>query len=79
MPLPHAYTYPCTVQLRCHVVNLASPFHLLNASCTALHMQGNALPLAPHPLALLSTWTLVHPVSRHLLMLIVQVPLERFD
>ena len=31
MPLPHAYTSPCTVQLRRRVVNLASPLHQLNA------------------------------------------------
>jgi len=76
MPLPHTYTYPCTAQLRRCVVNLASPFHLLNTSSTALHMHRNA-PLAPHPLAPLSMWTLVHPASHHVLMLIVQVPLER--
>ena len=40
-------------------------------------MHRTAPPLALHPLVLLSTWTLVHPASRHLLMLIVQVPLER--
>jgi len=45
MPLPHAYTFPCTVQLRRRVVNLASPFHRLNTSCTALHMHRNAPPL----------------------------------
>ena len=61
MPLPHAYTSPCTVQLRCCVVNLASPFHLLNVSCTALHMLRTAPPLTLHPLAPLSTWILVHP------------------
>ena len=60
MPLPHAYTYPCIVQLRRRVVKLASPFHLLNASCTALHMHRNTHPLAVHPLAPLSMWTLVH-------------------
>ena len=78
MPLPHActYPYPCTAQLRRCVVNLASPFHLLNTSCTALHMHRNA-PLAPHPLAPLSMWTLVHLASHHRFMLIVQVPLER--
>jgi len=32
MPLPHAYTSQCTVQLRDRVVNLAGPLHLLNAS-----------------------------------------------
>ena len=34
---------------------------------------------SPYPalLAPLSTWTRVHPASRHLLMLIVQMPLER--
>jgi len=77
MPLPHAYTFPCTVQLRRRVVNLASPFHRLNASCTALHMHRTAPPLTLHPLAPLSTWMLVHPESHHLLMLIMQVPLER--
>jgi len=91
MPLPHAYTSPCTVQLRSRVVNLASPFHRLNASCaalnmhrtaphlacSALHMHCTTPPLTLHPLAPLSTWTLVHPASRHLLMLIMQVPLER--
>ena len=45
MPLPHAYTSPCTVQLRRRVVNLASPPHRLNASCTALHMHHTAPPL----------------------------------
>ena len=34
-------------------------------------------PLALHPLAPLSTWMLVHQSSHYLLMLIVQVPLER--
>jgi len=77
MPLPHAYTFPCTVQLCRRVVNLASPLHQLNASCTALHMHHTALPLTLHPLAPLSTWMLVHPESRHLLMQIMQVPLER--
>ena len=77
MPLPHAYTSPYTVQLRRCVVNLASPFHRLNASCTALHMHRTTPPLALHPLAPPSTWMRVHPSSRHLLMLIVQVPLER--
>jgi len=77
MPLLHAYTYPCIVQLRRRVINLVSPFHLLNASCTVLHMHHTAQPLAPHPLTPLSTWTLVHLVSCHLLTLIVQVPLER--
>jgi len=75
MQLPHAYTYPCTVQLRRRVVRLASQFHVLNASYTALHMHRNAPPLASHPLILLSMWTLAHLASRHLLMLIVQVPL----
>jgi hypothetical protein len=51
MPLPHAYTYPCTVQLCRRVDKLASPFHLLNASCTAMHMHCNAHLLGPHPLA----------------------------
>ena len=77
MPRPHAYTFPCTVQLRHRVVNLATPFHLLNASCTVLHMHRTAPHLALHPLAPLSTQTLVHPTSCHLLTLIVQVPLER--
>jgi len=77
MPLPHAYTSLCTVQLHRRVAKLASPFHRLNASCTALHMHCNTPPLALHPLAQLSTWMWVHPASRHLLMLIVQVPLER--
>jgi len=70
MPLPHAYTSPCTVQLRRRVVNLASPFHRLNALCTTLHMHRTAPPLALHPLAPLSTWMWVHPLSRHLLMFI---------
>ena len=70
MPLPHAYTSPCTVQLRRRVVNLASPFHRLNALCTTLHMHRTAPPLALHPLAPLSTWMRVHPLSRHLLMFI---------
>jgi len=35
MPLPHTYISPCTVKLRRRVINLASPLHLLNASCTA--------------------------------------------
>ena len=61
MPLPHVYTSPCTVQLRRCVVNLASPFHRLNASCTELHMLRTAPPLTLHPLAPLSTWILVHP------------------
>ena len=61
MPLPRAYTSLCTVQLCHHIINLAGPFHLLNASCTALHMHHSAQPPAPHPLAPLSTWTLVHP------------------
>ena len=47
MPPPHAYTSLCTVQLRCRVVNLASPFHRLNASCTALRMHRTAPRLAP--------------------------------
>ena len=51
MPLPHAYTSPCTVQLCRCVVNLASPFHQLNASCTAPHMHCTAPPLTLHPLA----------------------------
>jgi len=51
--------------------------HVCAVCCTALHMHRTAPPLALHPLVLLSTWTLVHPASRHLLMLIVQVPLER--
>jgi len=75
--LPHAHTYPCTVQLLRRVIKLAIPFHLLNASCTALHMHHNAPPVALHPTTLLSMWTLVHPVSGHVLMLNVQVPLER--
>ena len=41
------------------------------------HMHRIVPPLALHPLALLSTWMRVHPSSRHLLMLIVQVPLAR--
>ena len=76
MPLPHAYTFPYTVQLRRRVVDLASPFHRLNASCTQ-HMHRTTPPLALHPLAPLSTWMLVHTAACHLLMLIVQVPLER--
>jgi hypothetical protein len=51
MPLRHAYTSPCTVQLCRRVVKLASPFYLLNASCTALHMHRTAPPHALHPLA----------------------------
>jgi len=77
MPLPHANTSPCTIQFRRRVVKLASPCPLLNASCTALHMHLNAHSLAPHPLAPLSMWMLVHTVLRHLLMLLVQVPMER--
>jgi len=77
MPLPHAYTSTCTVQLHRRVVNLDSPFYMLKVSCTALHMHRTVLPLALHPLALISTWTLVHPASRHLLMPILHVPLER--
>ena len=49
MPLPHAYASPCTVQLHRRVVNLPSPFHRLNASCTMLHMHRTAPPLALHP------------------------------
>jgi len=45
MPLPRAYTSLCTVQLRRRVVNLASPLHWLNASCTALRMHHTAPPL----------------------------------
>jgi len=71
MPLPHAYTSPCTVQLHRRVLNLASPFYLLNASCTALHMHRTTPPFALHPLAPLSTWMLVHPSSHHQLMLTV--------
>ena len=77
MPLPHAYTSACTVHVHCRIVNLASPFHWLNASCTALQMHRTTPPLALHPFALLSTWMWMHLLSRHLLMLIVQVPLER--
>ena len=77
MPLLHAYTYPCIVQLRRRVINLVSPFHLLNASCTVLHMHHSALPLAPQTLIPLSTSTLVYLASCHLLTLIMQVPLER--
>jgi len=77
MLLPPAYTSPCTVQLHRRVVKLASPFPLQNAPCTALHMHHTTHPLAPHPLAPLSMWVLVHPALRHLLMLFVQVPLER--
>jgi len=47
-----------------------------SAECL-MHMHRTAPPLTMHPLAPLSTWMLVHPVLRHLLMLIVQVPLER--
>jgi len=67
MPLPHAYTSPCTVHLRRRVNKLASPCHLLNASCTALHMHRNAHPLAPHPLAPLPMWMFLHiwqPLAR---------------
>jgi len=67
MALPHAYTYPCTVQLHRRVVKLASSCPLPNDSCTALHMPYNAHPPAPHSLAPLSMWMLVHPASRHLL------------
>jgi len=77
MPLPHAYTYLYTVQLRRRFVKLASPCPLLNASCTALQMHRNAYPLAPPPLVPLSMWILVHPASHHLLMLLVQVPVEK--
>jgi len=35
--------------VRRRVVNLASPLHLLNASCTALHMHRTAPTLALHP------------------------------
>jgi len=49
IPLPHAYTYPCTVQLRRRVVKLASPCPLLNASCTALHMHCCAPPRPAPP------------------------------
>ena len=66
MPLAHTYISLCTVHLRRRVVNLASPFHLQNASCTALHMHCTVTFFAMHPLAPLSTWTLVHPASRHL-------------
>jgi len=70
IPLSHAYTSPCTVQLRRRIVNLASPFHLLNSSCTVLHTHCTApplalQPLALHPLAPLSTWMLAHPSSPH--------------
>jgi len=40
-------------------------------------MHRTAHPLALHPLTPLSMWVLVHTVSRNLLMLLVQVPLER--
>ena len=74
MPLSHAYTFPCTVQLRRRVVKPVSPCHLMNASCTALHMHRTAHPLAPHPLVPLSTWEKVPTTSHHLLMLLVQMP-----
>mmetsp|Transcript_26779 Transcript_26779/g.39371 ORF Transcript_26779/g.39371 Transcript_26779/m.39371 type:complete len:264 (+) Transcript_26779:1601-2392(+) len=74
MLLPHAYTSPCTVQLRRRVVKPVSPCHLMNASCTALHMHRTAHPLAPHPLVPLSTWEKVPTTSHHLLMLLVQMP-----
>ena len=76
MPLPHAYTSPCTVHLCHHIINLASPFHLLNASYTALHMHHTTQSLTLPPLTPLSTWMLVHPSSRHLFMFIVKVPQE---
>jgi len=50
---------------------------MLNASCTVLHMHHNVHPFAPHPIVQLSLRILVHPASHHLLMLLVQVPVER--
>ena len=73
IPLPHAYTSRCTTQFCCRVVNLASPLHRMNASCTALHMHRITPPLALHPLAPLSTWMLVHPALRHLLLPIMLI------
>jgi len=57
--LPHAYASSYTVQVRRRVIKLASPCPLLNASCTALHMNRTAHPLAPHPLTPLSIWVMV--------------------
>jgi len=40
MPLPHAYTSPCTIQLLHCVINLASPFHrpcLMHGAARASH------------------------------------------
>jgi len=63
---------PCTAQLRQRAVKLTSPCPLLNASCTALHMHHAAQPFAP-----LSTWMVVPTASHHLLLLLMQVPLDR--
>jgi len=72
LPLPHAYTSPCTAQLCQRAVKQASPYPLLNASCTALHTHHTA-----HPLALLSVWMVMPTALRHLLLLLMQVPFER--
>jgi len=87
MPLPYAYTYPCTVQLRRRVVKLASPFHLLNASVMhgaaaeclmhgAAHASQRAAP-CPAPPRLAVNVYVGAPSVGPCAQLIVQVPLER--
>jgi len=73
---PSSHTYEVlrrdrALQVSLRVLGERFPFHLLNVSCTTLYMHRTAQPLALQLLAPLSMWTLVHPVSGHLLMLIV--------
>ena len=58
MPLPHAYTPPCTVQFRSRVVKLASPLHrlILTAAARQVCPQSQRVPCLSKNKSGLSAW-----------------------